>query len=48
MKNITSNLVELSKEFIEFADKLYKDKKIDRETYIKITKTKKEFVDNFN
>jgi len=48
MKDITSNLVELSKEFIEFADKIYNDKKIDKKTYIEITKTKKEFVDNFN
>jgi len=46
MKDVTSDLVELTKEFIEFADKLYLEKKIDKETYIQITKTKKEFVKN--
>lgn len=48
MEDVTSNLVELSKEFIEFADKIYKDNKIDKETYIQITKTKKEFIENVN
>lgn len=46
MKYIEENLLELVKDFIEFADKLYKDKKIDRETYLYITKTKKEFIED--
>lgn len=45
MRGIAKNLVELAGDFIEFADKLYKDRKIDRETYINITKTKKEFIE---
>lgn len=48
MEDVTSNLLELAKEFIEFADKLLKEKKIDYETYIEITKNKKEFIENAN
>lgn len=48
MEDVTSNLIKLAKEFIEFADKLYKEGRIEKETYIEITKNKKEFIENAN
>ncbi len=44
MEDVTSNLLELTKEFIEFAENLYEEGRIEKETYIEITKTKKEFI----
>jgi len=44
MEGAINDLVELSKDFIKFAEKLYKDEKIDKETYIEITKRKKGFL----
>ncbi|WP_165442950.1 hypothetical protein [Senegalia massiliensis] len=44
MEDTKNDLVELTKEFIEFSDKLYLEKKIDKETYIQITKRKKGFL----
>ncbi|MGO1370208.1 MAG: hypothetical protein ACTHVE_07640 [Senegalia sp. (in: firmicutes)] len=40
------NLLELAKEFVQFADNLYNEKKIDLDMYIEITKIKKEFIHN--
>ncbi|WP_165442997.1 hypothetical protein [Senegalia massiliensis] len=44
MEDATNDLVELSKKFVKFAEKLYKDEKIDKETYIEITRKKKGFL----
>ncbi|WP_207708344.1 hypothetical protein, partial [Senegalia massiliensis] len=44
MEEAINDLVQLSKDFIKFAEKLYKDEKIDKETYIEITKRKKGFL----
>ncbi|WP_165442910.1 hypothetical protein [Senegalia massiliensis] len=44
MEDATNDLVELSKDFIKFAEKLYEDEKIDKETYIEITRKKKGFL----
>jgi len=44
MKYNQDDLEEITKMFIKLADKLLKDKKIDRNTYIEITKRKKNFL----
>ncbi|WP_165442866.1 hypothetical protein [Senegalia massiliensis] len=44
MKYNQNDLEEITRIFIKLADKLLKDKKIDKYTYIEITKRKKEFL----
>lgn len=46
LEDIQVNLLELAKEFVQFADNLYNEKKIDLDMYIEITKIKKEFIHN--
>ncbi|WP_160197166.1 hypothetical protein [Senegalia massiliensis] len=44
MKYKKNDLEEITKTFIKLADKLFEDKRIDKNTYIDITKKKKEFL----
>lgn len=44
LMELKENLLELTREFIKLADKLYKEKEIDKKTYIEITRTKKAFI----
>ncbi|WP_165442996.1 hypothetical protein [Senegalia massiliensis] len=44
MRYNKNDLEEITKMFIKLADKLLEDKKIDKETYIEITKRKKGFL----